>query len=79
MWCVMRQIAVSSNGEIGTRPICSCHDNQRTVITMTSVHGLPRIRGVQITFTYSIGNPVLQAFIEHRGGSESRLSLLEDE
>jgi len=75
----MRKIAMSSNGEIRTCPICSCHDNQRTLITMTSVHGLPRIRGVQITFAYSMWNPVLQAFIEYHGGSEDRLSLLEDE
>jgi hypothetical protein len=78
MWCVVHKIATSSNREIGTRTVCSCHDNQRTLVTMTSVHGLPHIRGVQIALAYSIWNPALQAFIEYLGGSEGRLSLPED-
>ena len=79
MRCAMRKIAVSGNGEIETHPICSCHDNQRTHITMTSVFRVPRIRGVQITFKSSMRNPVRPGFIESRGGNGGRLSLLEDE
>jgi hypothetical protein len=72
---VLCAILQCSNGEIESRPTCSCHDNQLTLIIVTSPHIIPPIRGVQVTFVVcAIWNSVQQGCTRPSGRIKSTQS-----